>query len=103
MYRLAGHPEVQHDETPWCAAFVGACLRLSGYRGSDSLLARSYGKFGEDLKQQPRRGCIAVLWRGDPNADTGHVAFYDHDEDDHVVLLGGNQGDAVSTRRFPKT
>jgi hypothetical protein len=46
MYRLAGHPEVQHDETPWCAAFVGACLRLSGYRGSDSLLARSYGKFG---------------------------------------------------------
>jgi uncharacterized protein (TIGR02594 family) len=103
MYRVAGHPEVQHDETPWCAAFVGACLRLSGYRGSDSLLARSYGKFGEDLKQQPRRGCIVVLWRGDPNADTGHVAFYDHDEDDHVVLLGGNQGDAVSTRAFPKT
>jgi len=103
MYRLAGHPEIQHDETPWCAAFVGACLRLSGYAGSDSLLARSYRKFGEDLKQQPRRGCIVVLWRGDPKADTGHVAFYDHDEDDHVVLLGGNQGDAVSTRRFPKS
>jgi uncharacterized protein (TIGR02594 family) len=102
MYRLAGHPEVEHDETPWCAAFVGACLSLSGYRGTESLLARSYHKFGQDLKQEPRRGCIVVLWRGDPKASTGHVAFYDRDDGDHVVLLGGNQGDAVTTRSFPK-
>jgi uncharacterized protein (TIGR02594 family) len=104
MYRLSGHPEVDHDETPWCAAFVGACLSLSGYRGTQSLLARSYQKFGQDLKNQPRRGCIAILWRGDPKASTGHVAFYDRDDDDdHILLLGGNQGDAVSTHRFPKS
>jgi len=30
MFRVSGHPEVKDDETPWCAAFVGACLRLSG-------------------------------------------------------------------------
>jgi uncharacterized protein (TIGR02594 family) len=104
MYRLSGHPEVDHDETPWCAAFVGACLALSGYRGTQSLLARSYQKFGQDLKSQPRRGCIAVLWRGDPKASTGHVAFYDRDDDDdHIVLLGGNQGDAVTAHRFPRS
>jgi uncharacterized protein (TIGR02594 family) len=104
MYRLSGHPEVDHDETPWCAAFVGACLSLSGYRGTQSLLARSYQKFGQDLKNQPRRGCIVVLWRGDPKASTGHVAFYDRDDDDdHIVLLGGNQGDAVTTHRFPRS
>jgi uncharacterized protein (TIGR02594 family) len=103
MYRLAGHPEIEHDETPWCAAFVGACLSLSGYRGTESLLARSYQKLGQDLKQEPRRGCIVVLWRGDPKASTGHVAFYDRDDGDHVVLLGGNQGDAVTTRSFPKS
>jgi uncharacterized protein (TIGR02594 family) len=103
MYRLSGHPEVDHDETPWCAAFVGACLSLSGYRGTQSLLARSYQKFGQDLKNQPRRGCIAILWRGDPKASTGHVAFYDRDDDDdHIVLLGGNQGDAVTAHRFPR-
>jgi uncharacterized protein (TIGR02594 family) len=103
MYRLAGHPEIEHDETPWCAAFVGACLSLSGYRGTESLLARSYQKFGQDLKQEPRRGCVVVLWRGDPKSSTGHVAFYDRDDGDHVVLLGGNQGDAVTTRSFPKS
>jgi uncharacterized protein (TIGR02594 family) len=103
MYRLSGHPEIEHDETPWCAAFVGACLSLSGYRGTQSLLARDYQKLGQDLKQQPQRGCIVVLWRGDPNASTGHVAFYDRDDGDHVVLLGGNQGDAVTTRSFPKS
>src|SRR5262249_44572978 len=52
---------------------------------------------------KPQRGCIVVFWRGDPNAETGHVAFYDHDDGDHIVVLGGNQGDAVTTARFPKS
>ncbi len=103
MFRVSGHPEVQDDETPWCAAFVGTCLRLSGYRSSGSLGARSYQKFGQDLKQQPRRGCIVVFWRGDPKAATGHVAFYDRDDGDQVLVLGGNQGDEVTTRGFPKS
>src|SRR5215211_6690528 len=45
MFRVSGHPEVKDDETPWCAAFVGACLRLSGYKSSGSLGARSYQTF----------------------------------------------------------
>jgi uncharacterized protein (TIGR02594 family) len=103
MFRVSGHPEVQDDETPWCAAFVGACLRLSGYRNSGSLGARSYQKFGQDLKQQPRRGCVVVLWREDPKSSKGHVAFYDREDDDHIFILGGNQQDQVTTARYPKS
>ncbi len=103
MFRVSGHPEVDDDETPWCAAFVGACLRLSGYRSSGSLGARSYENFGEDLKKTPQRGCIVVFTRGDPKAATGHVAFYDHDDGNNVVVLGGNQGDAVTLAPFPKS
>ncbi|MDE5461333.1 TIGR02594 family protein [Bradyrhizobium sp. CSS354] len=103
MFRISGHPEVKDDETPWCAAFVGVCLRLSGYRSSGSLGARSYQNFGEDLKNAPQRGCIVVFTRGSPKASTGHVAFYDHDDGDHVIVLGGNQGDAVTMASFPKS
>jgi uncharacterized protein (TIGR02594 family) len=103
MFRVSGHPEVKDDETPWCAAFVGACLRLSGYRSSGSLGARSYENFGRDVKSAPERGCIVVFSRGDPKAATGHVAFYDHDDGDKVVVLGGNQGDAVTLASFPKS
>ena len=42
MFRVAGHAEIKDDETAWCAAFVGTCLRLSGYEPSFSLLASSY-------------------------------------------------------------
>src|SRR5262245_17171851 len=103
MFRISGHPEIKDDETPWCAAFVGACLRLSGYRSSGSLGARSYQGFGEDLGSKAQRGCIVVFWRGDPNAETGHVAFYDRDDGDNIVVLGGNQSDAVTAARYPKS
>jgi uncharacterized protein (TIGR02594 family) len=102
MFRISGHAEVKDDETPWCAAFAGACLRLSGYRSSGSLGARSYENFGQDLKDAPQRGCIVVFTRGKPSAGTGHVAFFDRDDGDHVIVLGGNQGDAVTTASFPK-
>jgi uncharacterized protein (TIGR02594 family) len=103
MFRISGHPEIKDDETPWCAAFVGACLRLAGYRSSGSLGARSYQRFGDDLGSKPQRGCIVVFWRGDPNAATGHVAFFDREEGDRVFVLGGNQGDAVSIDPYPKS
>src|SRR5215211_4575366 len=103
MFRVSGHPEVKDDETPWCAAFVGACLRLSGYKSSGSLGARSYQTFGEDLRNQPRKGCIVVFWRDDPKSAKGHVALYDREDGDGIFVLGGNQGDAVSFGRFPKS
>lgn len=102
MFRVSGHPEVRDDETPWCAAFVGACLRLSGYAPSGSLGARSYEHFGDDLRSEPRRGCIAVFWRESPSSGKGHVAFLLEEGENQVSVLGGNQGDAVTVARYPR-
>ena len=103
MFRVAGHAEIKDDETAWCAAFVGTCLRLSGYEPSFSLLASSYAKFGEDLGQSPRHGCICFLRPGVAGiGGSGHVAFFLNEEGSNIVLLGGNQSDKVKQSRFPK-
>lgn len=101
LFRLSGHKEVRNDETPWCAAFVGACLALSGFGGTKRLNARSYLTFGQRLSQ-PRAGCVVVLWRGSPDAATGHVGFFDHISNGRIYLIGGNQGDAVSIQGYPE-
>jgi uncharacterized protein (TIGR02594 family) len=101
MFRDVGHPEVVRDETAWCAAFCGACLERAGIASTRSLLARSYLKWGASLIA-PRIGAIAVLTRGsDPGK--GHVGFWLGETDDDVILLGGNQKNAVSVQRFPKS
>ncbi len=97
----AGHPEVRADEVAWCAAFVGACLERAGVASTRSLMARSYLAWGEPLPE-PRAGAIAVLSRGsDPSL--GHVGFLVGLTPSQAVLLGGNQGDAVSVAAFPRT
>lgn len=101
MYRDAGHPNVTRDEVAWCAAFVGACLKRAGHASTRSLMARSYLKWGEALAA-PRVGAIAVLSRG-RNPALGHVGFWLGETDRDVMLLGGNQGDAVSVARHPKS
>ncbi len=100
MYREAGHPEIAHDETAWCAAFLGACLSRAGIRGTQSLMARSYLTWGSAL-DEGRPGAVAVLSRGsDPSL--GHVGFLVGECDEGLVLLGGNQGDAVSVAIFDR-
>jgi uncharacterized protein (TIGR02594 family) len=101
FFRDVGHPDVVRDEVAWCAAYVGACLERSGISSTRSLLARSYLKWGTALTE-PRIGAIAVLSRGsDPGK--GHVGFWLGETDDSVVLLGGNQKNAVSVARYPKS
>ena len=99
--RQIGHGEVGHDEVPWCAAFVGACLERAGTASTRALAARSYLDWGE-ARAEPRAGAITVLSRGgDPSQ--GHVGFLIGWTQTHVMLLGGNQGNAVSVAGFPRT
>lgn len=101
FFRDVGQPASLHDEAAWCAAFVGACLERAGLASTRSLMARSYLRWGAGL-DEGRTGAIAVLSRGsDPAA--GHVGFLLGETSSHVMLLGGNQGDAVSVAAFPKT
>ena len=64
-------------------------------------MARSYLAWGEAL-DEPRTGAIAVLSRGaDPSL--GHVGFLVGLTASDIVLLAGNQGDAVSVQAFPRS
>ncbi len=100
LYRDAGATGIRHDETAWCAAFVGACLARAGIEGTASLMARSYLAMGEPCTEI-RPGAIAVLRRGE-DASLGHVGFVVGETETHLVLLGGNQSDAVSVAAFPR-
>lgn len=100
FFRDAGHAEVTSDEVAWCAAFVGACLERAGIASTHSLLARSYLQHGQPIAE-PRYGAIAVLRRGsDPSS--GHVGFVAGWTADTILLLGGNQADAVNLMHFPR-
>ena len=101
LFREVGHSQIESDEVAWCAAFCGACLERSGIRSTRSLLARSYLAWGQHL-EKPRAGAIAVFRRGnDPTK--GHVGFWLAETDEDVLLLGGNQSNAVSVTRYPKS
>ncbi len=101
LYRDAGHASVTSDEVPWCAAFVGACLKRAGLSGTNSLLARSYLSWGRSILV-PRLGCVAVFSRGS-NPAHGHVGFWVGETLDSILVLGGNQSDSVSVEPVART
>ncbi len=98
----AGAPWVHDDETAWCAAFVGAMLKRGGVEGTGALNARSYLDWGVPVRLgEARPGDVIVLWRGSQSSWQGHVGFYVRQEGDNIVILGGNQGNAVTEARYP--
>ena len=95
------------DETPWCAVFVSACLSAAGYKTTGHALASSYLTYGKPSKFVT--GSIVVIKRKRRGADqtTGsragyHVGFLLRTTKDHYLILGGNQGNSVSRKWFPK-
>lgn len=97
---------VVDDETPWCAAFVGAMITQCGYRSTGSGLARSYANSKEFIKiELPSPvpiGAIVVFASPTRGPNAGHVGFLEAFSGDHLLVLGGNQGDAVRVSTFPK-
>jgi len=99
LFADAGHPAVTSDDVAWCAAFVSACLERADTPSARTLRARDYLNWGNHLST-PRFGAIAVLSRGpDPNA--GHVGFLIGQSTNGLILLGGNQSNAVTVEAFP--
>jgi len=100
-YHHSTHGQASSEEVPWCSAFVNWCIEKAELEGTKSARAVSWLKWGKKL-DEPRLGCIAVFWRSD-NPEEGHVGFYWGEEGDHILLLGGNQSDAVNIARKPKS
>ena len=101
-YHKATSLRATTDEVPWCASFVCWSLESVGLPSTRSASARSYLQWGEKI-DSPMEGDICVLWRGRIDASTGHVGFFVKFEGNDVVLLGGNQSDAVSIERYPRS
>ncbi|EJN2863914.1 TIGR02594 family protein [Salmonella enterica subsp. enterica serovar Yaba] len=88
---------IKDDETPWCAAFVGAMLERAGIPSSRFESAKSYLEWGSALKEAAY-GCVAVLSR----SGGGHVGFVvGRNAAGDLMILGGNQADAVNIKAFP--
>lgn len=100
FYKRAGVP-MGSDEVPWCAAFVNAILVDCGYRGTRSLTARSLLGFGHAVElEDARPGDIVVFWRGRKGGWQGHVGFYAGNSGKRILVLGGNQSNAVNIRPY---
>lgn len=99
-YLQKANPGLDPAVTPWCAGFVGSVLNASGMKGTGSLAARSYLKYGTPT-DKPTNGDIVVLSRGnDPTL--GHVGFYaGTDQNGNVKVLGGNHNDQVGVGSYP--
>lgn len=82
-----------NDETPWCSAFVNWCIEQAGLKGTQSASSRSWLSWGQEIAQ-PRLGCIVIC--------KGHVAFYYQGEQEHILLLGGNQSNQVKISPYSK-
>ncbi len=89
------------DETAWCSAFANWVAQEAGYERSKKLTARSWLAIGASTKT-PQPGDVVVLWREDPNSWKGHVGFLVKESRRYVYLLGGNQGNSVSIKAYPK-
>lgn len=92
------------DSVPWCGAFVGGVLAECGMPVVTSgASARAWLNHGVKL-DKPAVGAIVVFWRGSKSGWSGHVGFVvGYDRRGNLMVLGGNQGDAVNIKPFAKS
>lgn len=91
------------DEIPWCSAFVNAIAWMMDLPRTDSAAARSWLKVGTPVPLDSAV-CgfdVVVLERGNDGV-SGHVGFYVSHNDSKVIILGGNQSNAVTEQHFDR-
>lgn len=98
-WRDIGASWYRDDETPWCGAFVGGVLVEAGFvppAKGQGARAKAWLDYGKKL-DRPAVGCLAIFAR----AGGGHVGFVvGRDQRGNLMVLGGNQGDAVNIKPF---
>lgn len=97
------------DEVPWCSALPNYVCFFLGLPRSKSLRARSWLKVGREVRLEDAEPGfdLVILARGsgpqpgkENTTASGHVGFYVGRAGDDLLVLGGNQGNAVSVERF---
>ena len=87
------------DETPWCGVAVAAWMRSASVALPRFWMrARAWADWGQPL-DRPAHGCVVVFAR----QGGGHVGLVvGEDAAGNLLVLGGNQGNAVNVRAFPR-
>ncbi|CAH1688035.1 conserved hypothetical protein [Hyphomicrobiales bacterium] len=100
-WRDMGAP-FRDDETPWGGAFMDHILRSSGEETvGTGQVARKWLNLPVTL-DAPAVGCVVVLWRESPTSWKGQAGFLvGKTETSDLLVLAGNQSDAVSIEAFP--
>ena len=85
------------DETPWCGTFVAAVMQEVDYeRPKHWYRAKGWLEWGVPLTE-PKHGCVVVFER----QGGGHVGFVvGRTGAGWLMVLGGNQGNAVTIASF---
>ena len=93
-----------HDETPWCSAFMNAICYVLGLSRSGSAAARSWLAVGTPVDINAAQvGMDIVITSREGSPTAGHVGAFAGYDGDRIKILGGNQGDMVSVRSFPRS
>lgn len=101
-YSKSNGPTSLTDDVPWCAGFIAYVLEANPYikmGSTNSLMARSYEKWGVSTKRRVLPGDIVTMWRKSLAAGTGHVTFFlgwANEAKTKFYGLGGNQSDEVN-------
>lgn len=85
------------DETPWCSGFVNWVMAHAGMGNTGSAAALSWRNWGKRVNE-PAPGAIGVI---DHGGGKGHVGFVIGRQGNNLLLLGGNQRNAVSISVYP--
>ena len=102
MFDKIGYSWVKDDETAWCSCFANYVANELNLTRSKKLNARSWLDVGEDV-QFPKPGDIVVFWRESEDSWKGHVGFFNgFNAYGDIFTLGGNQGNEVCTKTYPK-
>lgn len=86
------------DETPWCGLFAGFVLGQTGrHVVKQWYRAREWESDTMTKLDRPAYGCIVTFTR----SGGGHVGFVvGKDRKGNIMVLGGNQGNAVNIKPF---
>lgn len=89
--QLKGTSAAKTDKTPWYAAFANYCVEIVDIDGTNNATAFSFKQWGQSYpKSEPKFGAIAIM-------SYSYVGFVvGINSDDRIILLGGNQNDAVN-------
>lgn len=94
------------DETPWCSSAINFVAQKVGVEGTGSAAARSWLTWSNSRAvslEEAQPGDVVVFWRESPTSWKGHVGLYvgHRNEAGTILVLGGNQGDAVNISTYP--